>query len=96
MRRLVLVLAATVLAASLGAGCAASPRSTAFDQFVAQLEANGGLTHGQAECVATKFFDGRTDQQLKEFFARKDLTDTESAEFARLGTECAKVDTTQP
>ena len=46
--------------------------------------------------MATKFFDARTDQQLKEFFARKDLTEPEQAEFARLGDECAKVDSVKP
>ena len=77
------------------AGCS-SARATAFEQFAHQLQRDGGLTHGQAVCVATKFFDARTDQQLKEFFARKDLTEPEQAEFARLGDECAKVDSVKP
>lgn len=94
MRRVLLV-----SVAALGmcvASCASSARSTAHDQFVHQLERDGGLTHGQALCVADKFFAARTDQELKDFFARKDLTEPEQAEFARLGDECAKVDSTKP
>ena len=46
--------------------------------------------------MADKFFATRTDQQLKEFFARKDLTEPEQAEFAGLGNECAKAGSSIP
>ena len=75
---------------ALLAGCSHSSRSTALAQFTRQLESKGGVTHEQASCLATKFFAGRTDQELAAFFARPDLTEPEQAEFARLGNECLR------
>ena len=48
----------------------------------------GGLDPLVAQCVADRFFDARTDEELKEFFAREALTEDESAEFQKLGQAC--------
>lgn len=37
------------------------------------------------------FFAERTDDELKAFIARPELTDAERAEFARLGESCQSV-----
>jgi hypothetical protein len=70
------------------AGCAVNPRDHARTDFVNQLEHDGGITHDQAVCIVDKFFAHRTTDELKAFFARKNLTDTERAEFAALGKQC--------
>jgi hypothetical protein len=75
-------------------GCARSSRGTALGQFTRQLESKGGVTHEQAQCIAEKFFSTRTDQELAAFFARPELTEPEQAEFARLGSECLRANST--
>jgi hypothetical protein len=75
-------------------GCGHSSRATALAQFTKQLESKGGVSNEQAHCIATKFFATRTDQELADFFARPDLTEPEQAEFARLGNECLRANST--
>lgn len=82
----------TLAIAPLVAGCA-SPRENAHDQFVDQLVDDGGLDRKVAECVVDRFFDGKSNDELKAFFERKELTTAERAEFARLGQECAPTTT---
>jgi hypothetical protein len=90
MRRL-LVIAFVVLSSgmSLGGltGCR-SVRDDARQQFTQQLQDEGGLAPEVAKCVADRFFEERTTDELKEFFAREGLTDAERAEFQQLGNEC--------
>ena len=74
-------------------GCG-SVRDRAHDDLVDQLVTEGGLPEAVAGCVVDKFFEARTTEELKEFFARKGLTEAESAEFARLGDECNPIDST--
>jgi len=74
-------------------GCG-SVRDRARDDLVDQLVVDGGLARPVADCVVDKFFEVRTTDELKKFFEREGLTDAENAEFARLGQECAPVDTT--
>jgi hypothetical protein len=81
----------TLLASAVSlAGCGRSSRGTALTQFTRQLESKGGVSHEQAQCIATKFFATRTDHELADFFARPELTEPEQAEFARLGNECLR------
>ena len=75
------------------AGCG-SVRDRAHDDLVDQLVGEGGLSRPVADCVVDKFFEARTTEELKEFFEREGLTAAESAEFARLGDECAPLGTT--
>ena len=84
--------AALVLVALLaGAGCGnGRARREARDELVDQL-VEGGLPEQVADCVVAAFFDGRNDDELKEFFARETLTDDEREEFARLGEACTPV-----
>ena len=88
----------TLLVAVVGlaaiTGCGRSSRGTALGQFTRQLESKGGVTHEQATCIAAKFFATRTDQELADFFARPELTEPEQAEFARLGNECLRANST--
>ncbi|MFZ4719144.1 MAG: hypothetical protein ACOYMR_06950 [Ilumatobacteraceae bacterium] len=77
-----------VLLSVVGAACSKSSRNSARADFVQQLTDEGGLPPEVAQCVADRFFAERTDQELKEFFARKELTEPESAEFQQLGTDC--------
>jgi hypothetical protein len=81
VRGLVVVLAMVL------AGCGPSPRDDARDSLVKQLE-GGGLDHKTAECVVSAFFSGKTDDELKGFFERPQLTPEEAAEFAALGERC--------
>ncbi|MCY7299702.1 MAG: hypothetical protein LH616_10875 [Ilumatobacteraceae bacterium] len=74
-------------------GCG-SVRDRAHDDLVDQLVSEGGLARSVADCVVDKFFEVRTTEELKEFFERRGLTEPENAEFARLGEECAPIDTT--
>ena len=68
--------------------CGPSPRDDARDTLVKQLE-GGGLDQPTAECVVAAFFEGKTDDELKGFFDRPQLTPEETAEFAALGQKCA-------
>lgn len=86
LRRFLLV----VLVASL-VGCGSQPRDDARQSLVQQLE-DGGLDRRTAECVVTAFFEGKSNEQLKGFFDRPELTPEEAAEFAALGQRCS----TQP
>jgi hypothetical protein len=81
---LIAVLVATV------AGCGSQPRDDARDTLVKQLQ-DGGLDAKTAECVVSAFFEGKTNEELKGFFDRPELTPEEAAEFAALGQRC-KVD----
>ena len=83
VRRLLLV-----AAVALVASCGSSPRDDARNSLVKQLE-DGGLDQPTAECVVTAFFEGKTNDQLKGFFDRPQLTPEEAAEFAALGQKCA-------
>ncbi len=89
------VLSILLLSAGLAlvGGCG-SVRDQAHDDLVDQLVGEGGLARPVADCVVDRFFEARTTEELKEFFAREGLTDAEGAEFARLGEECAPVTTT--
>ena len=70
------------------ASCGPSPRDDARDSLVKQLE-SGGLDQSTAECVVAAFFGGKTNDELKGFFDRPNLTPEEAAEFAALGQKCA-------
>lgn len=86
MRRL---LVTVLLVLSLtGLVACRSVRDDARQQFTQQLEDEGGLPPEVAECVADRFFEERTTDELKEFFERVGLTDAEREEFERLGNEC--------
>lgn len=87
MRRVISLLVLSAAVMSLPA-CAKSSRGSAREQFVQQLADEGGLSKELAQCIADKFFVTRSDQELKEFFARKELTADESEEFQRLGKAC--------
>ena len=77
--------------ATFGAtGCAASSRGPAQEEFVQQLVDEGGFDPVLAECIAERFFELRTDKDLKEFFEREELTDAEAAEFRSIGAACAE------
>jgi hypothetical protein len=89
MRRLLTVAVLALALPALG-GCR-STRDDALRQFTDQLEQEGGLPREVAKCVAERFFADRSSQDLKDFFDRKDLTEPEQAEFAKLGTECAAI-----
>ena len=70
------------------ASCGSTPRDDARESLVKQLE-EGGLDQPTAECVVTAFFEGKTNDELKVFFDRPQLTPEEAAEFAALGQKCA-------
>lgn len=76
-----------VLAVALSS-CGSQPRDDARDQLVKQLE-EGGLDEKTADCVVAAFFEGKTDDELKGFFERPQLTPEEAAEFAALGQRCS-------
>ena len=76
-----------VLVASV-ASCSSQPRDDARDSLVKQLE-DGGLDQKTAECVVAAFFEGKTNDELKGFFDRPQLTPEEAAEFAALGQRCS-------
>jgi len=80
-------LAAALVAAVAVASCGDKARDDAHDSLVKQLE-DGGLDQPTAECVVDAFFEGKTDQDLKGFFDRPQLTPEEAAEFAALGEKC--------
>ncbi|MEY4173833.1 MAG: hypothetical protein RI900_998 [Actinomycetota bacterium] len=91
MRRSMVVLLALMLPV-LG-GCRKSSRPDARAAFVTQLQQEGGLTPDVAECIVDRFFADRTDQDLKEFFERDELTIAEAEEFGRLAEACAPTTT---
>jgi hypothetical protein len=68
--------------------CGSSARNDARDSLVKQLE-DGGLDQPTAECVVAAFFEGKSNDELKGFFDRPQLTPEEAAEFAALGQKCA-------
>ena len=70
-------------------GCGSSPRDDARESLVKQLE-DGGLDQPTAECVVAAFFEGKSNDELKGFFDRPQLTPEEAAEFAALGQKCAE------
>jgi hypothetical protein len=82
-RRWLLVVVVTVVAS-----CGSTPRDDARDSLVKQLE-DGGLDQPTAECVVAAFFDGKSNEELKGFFDRAQLTPEEAVEFAALGKKCA-------
>jgi hypothetical protein len=82
-RHRVAVGAAVVFALVACGGSRDRARGDLVDQLV-----EGGLPDEIAECVVEAFFDARDDDELREFFARDDLTDAEREEFARLGEAC--------
>jgi hypothetical protein len=88
VRRALALVVLPLLAVSLVAGCSANPRDHARADFITQLETEGGITHEQATCIVDKFFAHRSTAELNAFFARKNLTDAERAEFATLGKQC--------
>ena len=65
-------------------------RDRARAEFTQQL-VDTGLEPGQAACIVDKFFEGRTNDELNEFFETEELTNDERAEFAALTKECASV-----
>ena len=76
-----------VLLVAAVASCGSQARDDARDSLVHQLE-DGGLDHKTAECVVSAFFEGKTNEELKGFFDRPQLTPEESVEFATLGQRC--------
>jgi hypothetical protein len=93
MRRgLLIVLVAATLLPALG-GCRKSSRPDARTAFIGQLQQEGGLAPDVAECIVDRFFAERTDQELKEFFEREELTVAEAEEFGRLAEACAPTTT---
>ena len=80
-----------VVAVGLGA-CSRDDggRDRARAEFTQQL-VDTGLEPEQAACIVDKFFEGRTNDELNEFFETEELTNDERAEFAALTKECATV-----
>ena len=52
-----------------------------------------GVPQEQARCVTDRFFAALADAQLRQFQARKALTDDERQRLRTLGEECARVGT---
>lgn len=77
-----------VALAAAVASCGSPARDDARQSLVQQLK-DGGLDQQTAECVVDAFFDSKTDEELKGFFDRKELTPEEAAEFAALGQRCS-------
>ncbi len=69
------------------ASCGSQARDDARASLVQQLE-DGGLDQKTAECVVAAFFEGKTNEELKGFFDRPQLTPEEAVEFAALGQRC--------
>jgi hypothetical protein len=82
LRRFLLVAVVAVVTS-----CGSQPRDEARDSLVKQLE-DGGLDADTAECVVAAFFEGKSNEDLKGFFDRPELTPEEAAEFAALGQRC--------
>jgi hypothetical protein len=89
--RLRLCLVAVPLFLAPVTGCGSQARDDARDSLVQQLE-DGGLDQETAECVVAAFFEGKSNEELKGFFDRAELTPEEAVEFAALGRRCS----TQP
>ena len=89
MRRSLALLLVVAAALSTSA-CSKSSRGSAQAEFVQQMVEEGGIDPAVAECIADRFFELRTDKDLKEFFERDELTDAEAAEFRSIGTACAE------
>lgn len=85
-RSLLAVLVVLVVAGL--ASCGSQPRDDARDSLVQQLE-DGGLDRKAAECVVAAFFEDKTNEELKGFFDRPELTPEEAVEFASLGQRCS-------
>ncbi len=83
LRRCLLVVALVV-----AASCGSQPRDDARDSLVDQL-VQGGLDEKTAQCVVAAFFEDKTNEELKGFFDRPQLTPEEAAEFASLGQRCS-------
>jgi hypothetical protein len=77
-----------VISLVAAASCGDPPRDDARDSLVQQLQ-DGGLDEPTAECVVAAFFEGKTNEELKGFFDRAQLTPEEAAEFAALGQRCS-------
>ncbi|MCB1000732.1 MAG: hypothetical protein KDB40_15665 [Acidimicrobiales bacterium] len=87
-RRVTPIVASVVAIAVLGTACGDSrSRQRARTELVDQLVA-GGLERPVADCVVEGFFVVRNDAELRDFFARDELTEAERAEFAELGEDC--------
>jgi hypothetical protein len=71
-RRCLVVVIVAVMAA-----CTSTPRNDAGDSLVKQLE-DGGLDQRTAECVVAAFFEGKSNDELKGFFDRPELTPEEA------------------
>ena len=76
-----------VLAVVALAGCGSASRDESRQSIVKQLE-DGGLDAKTAECVVDAFFAGKSNEELKGFFDRPQLTPDEAVEFAALGKRC--------
>ena len=70
------------------AACGSAPRDEARQSLVKQLE-DGGLDERTADCVVDAFFAGKSNEELKGFFDRPQLTPDEAVEFAALGKRCS-------
>lgn len=93
VRSRVAVLLVVLALVPLAGGCRRSSRPEARSAFITQLQAEGGLSRDVAECIVDRFFAGRTDQELKDFFERPELSPAESEEFGRWAQECAPATT---
>jgi hypothetical protein len=78
---------AVVAVALLVAACGSPARDEAHQTLVDQL-VDGGLDRATAACVVDAFFAGKSNDDLRGFFERKELTAAESKEFAELGKKC--------
>jgi hypothetical protein len=77
-----------VVAVLIASSCGSQPRDDARDSLVDQL-VEGGLEKPAAECVVAAFFEDKTNEELKGFFDRPQLTPEEAAQFASLGQRCS-------
>jgi hypothetical protein len=79
---------AVAVAVLLTLAACADSRAGAHNDFITQLITEGGLNRPQATCVVDKFFETRSTDELKRFFARRDLTEAERADFAAIAKAC--------
>lgn len=87
LRRSVSVVLIAAVCSAMVVSCA-DDKAHARDEFITQLITEGGLDRPQATCVVDKFFATRGVEELKRFFARKDLTEAERADFAAIAKAC--------
>ena len=81
-------IASVIAVASLAAGCSSAPgREEARDDLVEQL-VDRGLPSAIAACVVDRFFAAHSDDELREFYDRNELTDAEVEEFTTYGADC--------